>query len=193
MNTAKTINRIYYFLKPIIPRRFQLWMRRKVTTRKRKDYIDEWPILEKAAENSPGGCGWPDQKQFGLILTHDVDTPKGQEKCHRLANLEEKLGFRASYNFVPERYPVSAGLRHYLTTKGFEVGVHGLVHDGKLYNSKKIFKSRAIRINRYLKLWGSVGFRSPAMHHNLDWTHDLAIQYDASTFDTDPFEPQSDG
>jgi len=31
------------------------------------------------------------------------------------------------------------------------------------------------------------------MHHNLDWIHDLNVEYDASTFDTDPFEPQSDG
>jgi hypothetical protein len=31
------------------------------------------------------------------------------------------------------------------------------------------------------------------MHHNLDWISDLDIEYDASTFDTDPFEPQSDG
>jgi glycosyltransferase involved in cell wall biosynthesis len=27
----------------------------------------------------------------------------------------------------------------------------------------------------------------------MDWLHDLNIQYDASTFDTDPFEPQPDG
>jgi hypothetical protein len=30
------------------------------------------------------------------------------------------------------------------------------------------------------------------MHHNLDWIRDFDIEYDASTFDTDPFEPQSD-
>ena len=36
-------------------------------------------------------------------------------------------------------------------------------------------------------------FRSPAMHHNLEWLHDLHILYDSSTFDTDPFEPYSDG
>ena len=29
--------------------------------------------------------------------------------------------------------------------------------------------------------------------HNLEWISDLEIQYDASTFDTDPFEPQPDG
>ena len=45
----------------------------------------------------------------------------------------------------------------------------------------------------YLKDWNAVGFRSPSMQHNLDWIHDLDIEYDASTFDTDPFEPQSDG
>ena len=31
------------------------------------------------------------------------------------------------------------------------------------------------------------------MLNNLDWLHDLDIAYDASTFDTDPFEPQPDG
>jgi glycosyltransferase involved in cell wall biosynthesis len=31
------------------------------------------------------------------------------------------------------------------------------------------------------------------MLHKLDWLHDLDIEYDSSTFDTDPFEPQPDG
>ena len=31
------------------------------------------------------------------------------------------------------------------------------------------------------------------MHHNLEWIKQLNIEYDLSTFDTDPFEPQSDG
>ncbi len=31
------------------------------------------------------------------------------------------------------------------------------------------------------------------MHHNLDWLRDLNVAYDASTFDTDPFEPQPQG
>lgn len=30
------------------------------------------------------------------------------------------------------------------------------------------------------------------MHHNLDWMHHLNMLYATSTFDTDPFEPQSD-
>jgi hypothetical protein len=31
------------------------------------------------------------------------------------------------------------------------------------------------------------------MLHKLDWLHQLNITYDASTFDTDPFEPQPEG
>ncbi|MCG7853557.1 MAG: hypothetical protein MIO92_13640, partial [Methanosarcinaceae archaeon] len=37
------------------------------------------------------------------------------------------------------------------------------------------------------------GFHSPSMHRNLEWIHDLIVEYDQSTFDTDPFEPQPDG
>jgi hypothetical protein len=107
--------------------------------------------------------------------------------------MEMALEFRSAFYFVPEKYRVSKKLRHFLVENGFEVGVHGLTHDGNLYRSRKIFEERAKKINRYLGNWDAAGFRSPAMHHNLDWIHDLDIAYDASTFDTDPFEPQSDG
>jgi hypothetical protein len=107
--------------------------------------------------------------------------------------VEEQFGFRSAFYFVPERYAVSPNLRINLVLRGFEVGVHGLNHDGKLYQSEEEFIKRAVRINQYLREWGCSGFRSPAMHHHLDWLGRLNIEYDASTFDTDPFEPQSDG
>lgn len=193
MILSKIINTIYYQLKPLVPRRFQIWLRSKLAFRKRKTYSNFWPILEKAGKPPDGWPGWPDQKKFALVLTHDIDTAKGHEKCNQLMELEKSLGFVSSFNFVPERYDVSRKLRNNITTNGFEVGVHGLKHDGKLYSSKKIFQKRAIMINHYLNQWKSVGFRSPSMHHNLDCLHDLNIEYDASTFDTDPFEPQPDG
>ena len=193
MDISKIVTGIYYHLKPVIPRGLQIWIRRKVILRKRSAFSDVWPILEKAGRPPEGWSGWPDQKQFALVLTHDVDTSSGQEQCRRLMGIEENLGFRSAFNFVPERYQVSAELRRQLLDRGFEVGVHGLNHDGKLYASRKTFQERAVKINRYLKEWGAVGFRSPAMHHNLDWIRDLNIEYDCSTFDTDPFEPQPDG
>jgi peptidoglycan/xylan/chitin deacetylase (PgdA/CDA1 family) len=118
---------------------------------------------------------------------------KKVQRVARLREVEDALGFRSSFNFVPERYAIDPELRRLLMDKGFEVGVHGLKHDGKLYASRKIFSERAIRINRYLREWGVRGFRSPAMHHHLEWLKELDAEYDASTFDSDPFEPQSDG
>ena len=107
--------------------------------------------------------------------------------------LEEDLGFRSSFNIVPERYRVSLNLIEEIKKRGFEVGVHGLNHDGKLFFSKSIFKKRTPKINSYLKKWNSKGFTSPSMHHNLDWMHMLNIDHSTSTFDTDPYEPQPDG
>jgi hypothetical protein len=156
-------------------------------------YSAVWPIDAGAGVPPVDWPGWPEKKRFALVLTHDVEDLQGLLKVPRLVEMEERLGFRSSYNFVPEKYKVSPDLRKDLEAKGFEVGVHGLKHDGKYFNSMEIFADRARRINRYLKEWNAVGFRMPAMHHKLEWFHDLHIEYDASTFDTDPFEPFPDG
>jgi hypothetical protein len=152
-----------------------------------------WPINPISDIPPANWNEWPDNKKFSLVLTHDVDTQRGQNRCYKLMEIEKKLGFRSLFNFVPERYKVSSKLRKDLTQQGFEVGVHGLFHDGKLFKTRKIFRERSKKINQYLKDWNADGFRSPAMHRNLDWIHDLNIKYDLSTFDTDPFEPQSEG
>jgi len=184
---------LYYLMRPLIPRPLQVGLRRILASRKRSQVKDLWPVDPRSGEKPPFWKGWPEGREFALVLTHDVDTTRGQGRCRFVAQLEEERGLRSSFNYVPERYPVSSSLREELVRTGFEVGVHGLVHDGKLYRSREIFTQRARRINRYLKEWGSVGFRSPAMHHQFDWIGDLCIEYDASSFDTDPFEPQSDG
>lgn len=183
----------YYQIKPLIPRWFQIELRRISLRYQLKKHRHIWPIDPAAAAHPPDWTGWPEGKRFAMVLTHDVESSKGQGRCRLLAGIEDRLGFRSSFNFVPEDYPVECELRYELEERGFEVGVHGLTHDGMLYNSHESFLVKAKRINEYLKKWGAVGFRSPAMHHNLEWIHELDIAYDASTFDTDPFEPQSDG
>lgn len=185
--------RLFYSVKPLVPRRVQIALRRKLAARQRKSFASVWPIDAKAAALPQDWAGWPSGKRFALVLTHDVETEKGVRACRPLMELERELGFRSSFNFVPERYAVSPDLRREMEDEGFEVGVHGLKHDGKLYDSREIFETRAQLINGYLQDWKAVGFRSPSMQHNLDWIHSLAIQYDLSTFDVDPFEPQSDG
>ena len=187
------MTRLYYILKPFIPRKLQLFLRRLQGKKLLKKHKNVWPILPGSEKKPENWIGWPDGKDFAIVLTHDVEWRKGHDKCKQLLEIEKKLGFKSSFNLVPERYKVDKELRDFIVNKGFEVGVHGLKHDGKLFRSRKIFSERAIKINQYLKEWNSVGFRAPAVHHKLDWIAELNIEYDLSTFDTDPFEPQPDG
>jgi len=184
--------KFFYTLKPIIPRWLQLLIRRSIVRRRRKTFHHVWPINPKATSTPIGWAGWPEGKQFALILSHDVDTQKGHDACHQLAAIEKSLGFQSSFNFVPERYRNSEALRDRLRQDGFGVGIHGLKHDGKLFRRFNLFKRRAEKINHYLAQWQTRGFSSPSMHHNLNWMHLLDIDYSTSTFDTDPFEPQPD-
>jgi hypothetical protein len=132
---------------------------------------------------------WPHGNKFALVLTHDIETAEGQEFAIQVADLEERLGFRSSFNFVPEKYELDLHLIDTLRERGFEIVVHGLKHDGKLFNSRRVFIERAERINRYLREFGAVGFRSPLMMRNPEWMQSLEIEYDLSFFDTDPYEP----
>jgi glycosyltransferase involved in cell wall biosynthesis len=184
---------LYYVIRPLIPRAWQFAAHRWLARRIRASSHGEWPILEKAGWPPEQWTGWPEGKTFAFVLTHDVERGQGQERCRALMETEQALGFRSSFNFVPEGYAVSSALRAELTAAGFEVGVHGLRHDGLLFATRRRFFRQAPRINEYIREWNAVGFRSPSMIHNLDWIRALDIEYDSSTFDTDPFEPQPDG
>jgi hypothetical protein len=185
---------LYYIIKPAIPHGLRLRLRSLLAARQRRRSAAVWPINPSAASPPEWWRGWREGRKFAFVLTHDVEGQKGLAQCKALAELERSFGFRSSFNFVPEgEYDTPASLRHFLEDGGFEVGVHDLHHDGTLYRSESGFTAAAIRINRYLRDWEAVGFRSGFMFHNLEWLKQLDILYDASTFDTDPLEPQSDG
>jgi peptidoglycan/xylan/chitin deacetylase (PgdA/CDA1 family) len=150
--------------------------------------------VDEESGNPPQGWhSWPDGKQFAFVITHDVESSKGQENCYQLMELDVEFGFRSCFNFVAEEFPIELELLRNLTEMGFEVGLHGLKHSGNLFKSEEVFLKQTPRINHYLRQWKAAGFRTPAMYHNLDLLHHLEIEYDSSTFDVDPFEPQPDG
>lgn len=199
------MKRVYYQLKPLLPR-FIINLLKKLNSKVGSDEVlVNWPVedryalflwecMQSALEISGKSSiqfkqFWPEGKQFAFVLTHDVETAAGQAFIRDVADLEEKIGFRSSFNFVPERYPLDYTLMDELRERGFEIGVHGLKHDGKLFFSEAEFSKRAEKINRYLAEFGSVGFRTPLMHRNPDWMQALNLDYDLSLFDTDPYEP----
>ena len=188
------INRAYYALKPILPAGLRLAMRRARAQVVRKRAAGIWPIFEpsgRAPENWPG---WPDGKEFAFVLSHDVEGLRGVNRCRQVAELEMECGFRSSFNFIPRgEYRAPEDLLQWLRKNGFEVGVHDLRHDGTLFQSREAFARDAPAINEQAKSWNVAGFRAGFMLHKLEWLHSLDIEYDASTFDVDPFEPQPDG
>jgi glycosyltransferase involved in cell wall biosynthesis len=187
-------SRFYYYFRPYLSWSWRIALRRTQVGRKRRASQGVWPINEIAGQPPPDWPGWPDGKKFAVVLTHDVEGPLGRDRCLQLMKLEQEAGFRSSFNLIPAgSYDVPVQLREELQRNGFEVGVHDLHHDGKLYWTREQFSENAKQINRYIKEWGASGFRSGFMLHNLDWLRDLDVKYDASTFDTDPFEPQPDG
>src|SRR5262245_56769248 len=93
---------MYYLLKPAIPWRIRMGLRRILAKRLTSQYRGSWPICEVAARAPEGWPGWPNGKKFAFVLTHDVEGMAGFERCRKLAEIDKALGFRSSFNFVPE-------------------------------------------------------------------------------------------
>lgn len=201
--------RFYYFLKPLLPRSFTRILRRYYSKPLGDNLKLKWPIETRYVmfqwntmhqilmgmdrKKISFRSFWPYGFRYAFVLTHDIETAAGQAFVHKVADMEESLGFKSSFNFIPERYSLDLGLIKDLKGRGFEVGCHGLKHDGKLFNSRAEFSKRASRINEYLKKYKMVGFRAPLTHRNPEWMQELEVEYDLSFFDTDPFEPISGG
>ena len=197
--------RLYYLLKPALPRILTKGLRRLYTGGRHETRHEYWPtdprfaafqwevlrqLLAIRGERAINyRTLWPERRRFAFVLTHDIETSQGQAFVRQVADLEEQMGFRSSFNFVLERYPLDVSLMEELRRRGFEVGCHGLKHDGKLFNSEPEFRARAALINSRMQDYGMVGFRSPLTLRNPQWMQQLEIEYDSSFFDTDPFEP----
>lgn len=199
----------YYAVKPLLPRRVQLALRRAYAPRQARREFPRWPFEPTLVEHRdeqllqrlrasgrdrlPFVNYWPEGKRFASVLTHDVEGPAGVDNVMRVIELEHRYGFVSSWNFVAEWYPIPDGLFDEVRAAGCEIGVHGILHDGKLFADRESFDANLPKIASYSRAWGAVGFRSPATHRNAEWMHELPVEYDSSFPDSDPFEPQSGG
>ena len=67
--TEKSVYRTFYFLKPFIPRSWQIIVRRKVARRKRKLNQHNWPIDNQVDIPSEGWAGWLAKSNLPLCFT----------------------------------------------------------------------------------------------------------------------------
>jgi hypothetical protein len=198
----------YYHARPLLPRGVQVSIRRSLRRVQERLPFPRWPIetslhdfyafifdvlAELAGSRVPTLAHWPHDYGWALVLTHDVETWTGYRNLHLLRDLELEAGYRSSWNFVPRRYEVEQRAVSELHQRGFEVGVHGLYHDGREFASLNTLSERIPFMREYAERWQAVGFRSPATHRVWEWMPLLGFDYDSSYPDTDPYEPQPGG
>ena len=137
---------------------------------------------------------WPDGATSCAIMTHDVEQLAGRDFCSKLMDLDDSVGIKSAFEIVPEqRYPVPDGFLEEIRTRGFEINIHDLNHDGRLFASHRGFLRRAERINGYGRKYRALGFRSGGLYRNQDWYEALDFSYDMSVPSVAHLEPQRGG
>lgn len=192
---------LYYRFRWLVPIFVRQMVQRNRSTN--FDVRDDWFIpqatmkqLADAVSQDPVEIvhPWPDRKPYSFVVTHDVETKYGLDLIPKMAAIEEKHGFRSSWNLIPKKYKIDQGLLDDLHARGFEIGVHGYNHDGRLFESKRKFQGRSGFINQSAARFRATGFRAPMVHRDLELiVEHLDFNYDASCFDVDPFQAMSGG
>ena len=191
------LRKVYYLVRPLLT----VSVRKHLQRLRLRDWNEipfpGWPvdptverILEMllilllkahAVDKIPFVWFWPNGFPSCAIMTHDVEALPGRDFCSHLMDLDDAYGIKSSFQIVPEgRYPVSKGFLNTIQSRGFEIDIHDLNHDGHLFSDRERYLRRAERINRYSREYGAAGFRSAALYRNLDWFEALDFSYDMS-------------
>ena len=200
----------YYALRPLIPTAFRRTLQRLYMHGWKRMAFPRWPIDDtvdgiverllllcarsQGVERVPFIWFWPDGAPSCAIVTHDIETSEGLDRCGWLMDMDEKAGIRSSFQVVPEdRYSVSAAFLDAIRTRGFEINVHDLNHDGRLFSSREEFLRRVKKINSYARAFGARGFRSGSLYRHADWYDALEVAYDMSIPNAGHLEIQRGG
>ena len=134
------------------------------------------------------------QKDFGVIITHDIDTRAGYEYgFSKFVEIEKAMDITSTFNIVPSsfEYKIKPELITSLVRDGFDFGMHGLHHDGKFaFLSKDEQKERIIHAaERADELQLPVkGYRAPWLHRTkamMRYLSEAGFEWDSSFPDTD--------
>ena len=146
------------------------------------------------AEQIPFIWFWPDGATSCALMTHDVETALGTDLCPMLMDMNDSFGIKASFQVIPEeRYHVTTEFLNSIRRRGFEVVVHDLNHDGRLFRDRELFVERAAKINSYGKKFGATGFRAGILYRNQQWYDALDFEYDMSVPNVAHLDPQRGG
>jgi hypothetical protein len=201
---------LYYALRRFLPSAVRRALQRAYLRNWRRRPFPRWPVDDtvddllarllalslrsQGVARAPFVWFWPEGAASAAIVTHDVETAAGRDRCPWLMDVDDRFRIKSSFQVIPEdRYEVTPAFLDGIRTRGFEINVHDLNHDGRLFADRAEFLQRVERINRYAREFGARGFRSGALYRRPDWYEALDVAYDMSIPNTGHLEIQRGG
>ncbi len=198
----------YYFLRPVLPVQLRKHIQKVRLAGWERITFPRWPVdftvdtlaqavsaamLEhRGIRRMPFVWFWPDGAEGCVMMTHDVESRAGRAFCGELMDLDDSFEIASAFQLVPEAES-SEGLWGAIRSKGFEVNLHDLNHDGMLFQNKREFMRCAAKINRYVREFQCQGFRSGGMYREQTWYDAFDFDYDMSVPSAAHLEPQRGG
>lgn len=208
---AKSLVRsTYYAVRPLLPVSVRKLLQRAALQGWNQIPFPHWPVDQTVdhvfetmmllvlrasrANRIPFVWFWPDGHRACATMTHDIETVAGRDFCNSLMDLNDSFEIKSSFQVVPEdRYAVPKEFLNAIRSRGFEVNVHDLNHDGNLFRERTEFLRRAAKINRYAEEFGAIGYRSGVLYRNLEWYDAFQFAYDMSVPNVGHLDPQPGG
>jgi hypothetical protein len=208
--SSEILRRIYYHFRPLTT----LSIRKRIQRFHARNWRDlsfpQWPVdttVENICEtlmllslqakrlaSVPFVWFWPSGARGCVMMTHDVETKAGGDFCTQLMDIDDSFGIKASFQIVPEeRYAAPFNLVDTMRSRGFEVSIQDLNHDGRLFDNKEEFLRRASIVNEYAQLYQAKGFRAAMLYRRPDWYDNLDFSFDMSMPNVAHLDPQRGG
>lgn len=210
LSSGGPLERIYYAFRPLLCVSVRKYLQRMFLRNWDSLSFPKWPVdttverlIEKllflsmkaqGIEKVPFIWFWPEGAASCAVITHDVETQAGCELVPHLMKIDEVFGIRASFQVIPEGpYKISKALVDEIRSRGFELNIQDLSHDGNLFDDRDKFLLRAKKISDYVHEYRAQGFRSGRMYRNADWYEVLDVSYDMSIPNVAHLDPQRGG
>ena len=208
--SGSAAQRLYYRLRPLMGVGVRKHLQKMRLSGWEKIAFPKWPVdrsvdalMEaslKLALKAQGRSSipfiwfWPDGASASAMVTHDVEGDAGVGFCDQLMDIDDSFGIKSAFQLIPQdREQQWRRTAARLRPRGFEVNLHDLNHDGRLFADRHAFAQHARRINDYTREFGCEGFRSGAMYREQSWFEQFDFSYDMSVPNAAHLEPQRGG
>jgi len=207
---TQALTKAYYLIRPLLPVSVRKYIQKWRLRGWDQLPFPHWPVdrtvdqmfeqvmllslRSQSADRIPFIWFWPDGARSCAIMTHDVETAIGRDSCAYLMDMDETFGIKAAFEIVPQqRYEVTSDFLKSIRQRGFEIVVHDLNHDGRLFSNREQFLERVASINAYKEQFGSIGFRAAILYRKQSWFNDLNFDFDMSVPNVAHLDPQRGG